>query len=137
MAAKSYYLANAIGNLVCRNVSYTPPATVYLALFDGTSSTGNLQAGTLTGEISTTGTAYARQAVSFAAFASGVAGNSVAVTFPTATANWGNVTYAALMDSATALTGNVLYYAPLSSVQTINNGNQLALNPGVLSVTES
>lgn len=139
MAGMSNYLANVVENLVLRNVSFTPPPAVYLALFDSTASIANLAANTITGEISTSGTGYARQSVVFAAASAGAIANNAIVTFAQATATWGTggVSYAAVMDTSTAGAGNVLYYAALSSVQVIVSGNQLAINTGLLSITQT
>ncbi len=122
----STYLENELYDHVLRNAAYTSPTTVYAALFDTTASTANLEAGTLTGEIS--GGAYARQSITFGAPTVGLGSNSVAVTFPVATGNWGTIRYMAIMDASTA--GNVLMYTQLDSDVVINNGNQFQFNVG-------
>lgn len=121
------FLENEMYDHLFRNLSYTSPVTVYAALFDGTASTGNLEAGTLTGEIS--GNAYARTAITFGAPTAGLGANSAAVTFPAASGgNWGTITYMAIMDASTA--GNVLMYTALDSTVVINDGNQFQFNIG-------
>ncbi len=124
MSAASNYLENKIFDHVFRNTSYTPPATLYLALFTSTATAAELEAGTLTNEV--TGGSYARQTVTFSAPSNGSAGNSGTVTFPTATAGWGTIRYVAVMDALT--TGNVLWYAQLSSDVTINTSNTFQFN---------
>lgn len=129
MSAASNYLETAIFNHVFRNTAYTPAATLYLALFTSTASASELEAGTLTNEVS--GGSYARQTVSFGAPTNGVGTNSGSVTFPAATANWGTIRYVAVMDASTA--GNVIWYAQLSSDVTINSGNTFQFNASSVS----
>lgn len=115
------------------------PATVYLALFTSDDSTGltaeNLEAGTLTNEVSTSGTAYARQAITFGTITDGVVSNSGTVTFPTATANYGTVTFCAICDSATAGAGNVIFYGDLTSAKLIETNDTMQFSAGSVSVT--
>lgn len=129
MSAASNYLETALFNHVFRNTAYTPAATLYLALFTSTASTAELEAGTLTNEV--TGGSYARQTVSFAAPSNGAGSNSGSITFPSASAGWGVIRYVAVMDASTA--GNVLWYAQLSSDVTINSGNTFQFNASSVS----
>lgn len=129
MSAASNYLETAIFNHVFRNTSYTPAATLYLALFTSTATAADLEAGTLTNEVS--GGSYARQTVTFGAPTNGVGSNSGTVTFPTATAGWGTIRYVAVMDASTS--GNLLWYAQLSSDVTINSGNTFQFNASSVS----
>jgi len=127
MAEFSTYLENELYDHILRNAAYTSPTTVYAALFGTTASTGNLEAGTLTGEIA--GNGYARQAITFGAPTNGLGSNSAAVTFPVNTgSNWGTIRYMAIMDASTA--GNVLMYTQLDSDVVINVGNQFQFNIG-------
>lgn len=127
LAEFSTYLENELYDHLFRNLGYTSPTTVYAALFDTTGSVANLEAGTLTGEIS--GNAYARQAITFGAPTAGLGSNSAAVTFPVATpGNWGTIRYMAIMDALTV--GNVLMHTQLDSDVVINNGNQFQFNIG-------
>jgi len=124
VAAISTYLANKLLDHSLRNVAYTPPSTVYLALY--TSNPGPGDTGT---EVS--GGGYARQAVSFNPASGGQVVNSVDVVFPAATAAWGTVTHVGVKDAATG--GNLLFYAALSTPKTIDAGDQLKLPAGQLS----
>lgn len=109
------FLKNALLNEVFRNVDYTPPATVYAALF--TDATGDDGSGT-----EVTGGSYARTAVTFGAPSpDGTIKNSAIATFPVATANWGEVTHVAYFDSA--IGGNMLTHGPLVSPKIVNNGD--------------
>jgi hypothetical protein len=126
MSAASNYLETALYNHVLRNTSYTPAATLYVALFTSTATAADIEAGTLTNEVS--GGSYARQTVTFAAPTNGSGSNSGTVTFPTASAGWGTIRFAAIMDASS--TGNVLVYGQLTSDVTINSGNTFQFNAG-------
>lgn len=129
MSQASNYLETAIFNHVFRNTAYTSPSSLYLALFTSTATSADLEAGTITNEVS--GGSYARQAVTFAAPTNGVGSNSGTITFPTASAGWGTIRYVAVMDASSS--GNVLWYAQLTSDVTINSGNTFQFNTGSVS----
>ena len=136
----SNFLENELLDHVLRNSAYTAPATVYCALFTAGDSAGltaeNLEAGTLTDEVTDSGTAYARQAITFGSAASnGSISNTATITFPTATADYGTVEYVAIMDSATVGAGNCLYYGSLTVAKQISGGDQFVINTGSLTVT--
>ena len=135
MSAASNYLENAVLDHVLGNTNYTPAGTIYLGLFDNDSGvTGaNLEQGTLTDEISTAGTAYARQSVTFAASSNGTSATSATVTFPAATANWGTITHIAVMDAASA--GNVLFWGAVTTSKTIENGDTFQVSSGNLTIS--
>lgn len=121
----SNFLENKLLDHTLRNVSYTPPASVYLALF--TSDPGEDRTGT---EVS--GGAYARKTVTFNAATNGTVTNNADVLFDIATANWGNISHIAVFDAAT--TGNMLYYGQLTTAKTINSSDQLKIAAGDLSI---
>ena len=127
MAEFSTFLENKIIDHLLRNQSYTPPATVYVALF---TADNGLEGGTITGEVS--GGSYARQAVTLSAASDGESSNSADITFPTATADWGTITHVALMDAATS--GNVLMHSALDASKTVNNGDTFKINAGDLDI---
>lgn len=137
----SNYLENEILDHTLATGSYTAPGTVYVGLATSDPSTGstteNLEAGTLTDEVSTSGTAYARQSATFAAAADGSASTNATVTFPTATAAFGEVTHVFVSDSATAGAGNVLYAGTLTASKDIQTGDQFVINSGSLTITIS
>jgi len=105
----------------------TRPTAWYLALF--TTDPGETGSGT---EVSTSGTAYARQSVAFTV-TDNTASNSAAVEFPTATASYGTVTHVAVFDASTA--GNMIAYAALSSSKSIDTGDVLRVPAGDLDIT--
>ena len=137
MSAASNYLENKVLDHVLRVTSYTQPSGLYLALFTNTSGSAaaNLEAGTLTDETSTSGTAYARQAVTFAAASGGSSATNATVTFPTATANWGTITHVAIMDGDTKGAGNVLFYGAVTTSKTIETGDTFQVSSGNLTVS--
>jgi hypothetical protein len=127
MSEFTNYLEGKIIDHMLRNQSYTPPTTIYLALF--TAAPGEAGGGT---EVS--GGSYARQAVTLtAASGAGASENSADITFPTATADWGTITHCALFDAATS--GNMLMYTALDASKTVNNGDTLKFSAGDLDVT--
>lgn len=126
MSQASNYLETKIYDHVFRNTAYTPAATLYLALFTSTATSAELEAGTLTNEV--TGGSYARQTVTFGAPTNGAGSNSGTITFPTASAGWGTIRFVAVMDASSS--GNVLWYAQLTSDVTINTSNTFQFNAG-------
>jgi len=138
MSAASNFLENKVLDHVLRYSAapYTAPSTLYLALFNNTSGSAaaNLEAGTLTDETSTSGTAYSRKAVTFAAASSGSSATNATVTFDTATANWGTITHVAIMDGGTAGAGNVLFYGAVTTSKTIETGDTFQVSSGNLTV---
>ena len=125
------------------SASSTSPSTVFLALFTSTDSTGgtaeNLEAGILSNEVTTSGTAYVRQSIAFGTISNGSVASSGTVTYATATANYGTVTHVAIMDtnstSDSAGAGNVLFYGALTSAKTIESGDTFQLQAGSLTVS--
>lgn len=138
MSAASNFLENKVLDHVLRygSAPYVAPTTLYVALFKEQGSTlTNLEAGTLTDEISTSGTAYARQTITFSAASGGTSTSSSTVTFPTATANFGTVTAIAIMDGATAGAGNVLFYGNLTTSKLIESGDTFQISSTNLTVS--
>ena len=137
MSAASNYLENKVLDHVLTATAYTQPATRYLALFTNvsTNAAANLEAGTLTDEVSTSGTAYARQAVTFAAASSGSSATNATVTFPTATANFGTITHVAVVDSDVEGSGNVLFYGAVTTSKTIETGDTFQVSSGNLTIS--
>lgn len=125
----SNYLENALGNGVLRNTQYTVPTTVYLALLTGDPG----EAGTMTTEVTTSGSAYVRKAITFGAPTDGVFTNSADVTFDTSTSAWGTIAYFAIMDASTS--GNCLFYGPLTSSKVMASGDVIKFVAGQISVT--
>lgn len=144
MGSKSDYLENKFLDWLLRGQSFTPPATVYIALY--TANPSDTGGGT---EVS--GGSYTRVAVtsSLANWAgtqgagttvasSGTGGqtsNNASITFPAPTANWGVITGMAIYDNSSG--GNELYWSALTTSKTVNNGDAAPTFPaGSLTVTE-
>lgn len=131
MAAFSDYLENKMVDFLFRGQTFTPPATLYIALF----TTADNDAGTARVEVS--GGSYARAAVtsSLANWAgtqgaattaastgnTGTTSNNNAIPFPAPTANWGSIVGIGIFDAATA--GNELWYGTLTTPKTVNSGD--------------
>lgn len=130
MAAASNYLENKILDHVLTATAFTQPSR-YIALF--TADPG--EAGSFTSEVSTSGSAYARQAVTFAAASSGSSATNATVTFPTATANWGTITHVAIVDGDTEGAGNVLFYGAVTTSKTIETGDTFQISSGNLTIS--
>ena len=135
MSAASNYLENKVLDHVLTATGYTAPTTRYLGLFNNTSTNtaANLEEGTLTDETSTSGTAYARQAVTFAAASGGSSATNATVTFPAATSSWGTITHVAVMDAETG--GNVLFYGAVTTSKTIDSGDSFQISSGNLTIS--
>jgi hypothetical protein len=126
MSAISNYLENALINAVLRNIPYTSPSAVYLALY--TSDPTDANTGT-----EVTGGSYQRQQITFGAPNDGTVSNSNEILFPVATANWGTVTHIGILDAATG--GNLLFYGAVTTPKTISTNDQLKINAGDISIT--
>ena len=130
MSAASNYLENKILDHVLTATAYTQPSR-FIALY--TASPG--EAGSHASEVSTAGTAYARQAVTFAAAATGSSATNATVTFPTATANFGTITHVAMVNSDTEGAGNVLFYGAVTTAKTIETGDTFQISAGNLTIS--
>jgi hypothetical protein len=130
MSAISNYLENKILDHVlgkgARNLA--SPSSLYVALFTDTATPSDNGPAN---EVS--GGAYARQSVSFNTATNGSTGNTGEVTFPVATASWGNVSYVAIYDSAS--TGNCLFYGALTTPKAIAQNDQFKILAGDLTIT--
>lgn len=130
MSDMSNYLETKLGDLVLRGTAFTAPAGRFLALFTAITSA---EAGTGT-EVTTVGTAYARQAISFGVGADGVYLNDALVAFLVATANYGTVTHVGIFDAVTG--GNALSaLKALPTPRVINTGDQMQFPVGNISVS--
>ncbi len=123
----SNFLETEILDHVFGGAAYTAPTTHYLALY--TAAPGETGGGT---EVSTSGTAYARQSVAFTTTGN-TTSNTAAVEYPTATANFGTVTHVGVFDASTG--GNLMAYAALSSSKTIDSGDVFRVPVADLDIT--
>ena len=109
------------------NSAATRPTAWYVALF--TSNPAEDASGT---EVSTTGTAYARQSVTFSV-SGNTASNTAAIEFPTATASYGTVTHVGVFDASSG--GNLIAYAALTTSKAIDTGDVMRIPASDLDVT--
>ena len=107
--------------------SATRPTEWYLALF--TSNPDEDGSGT---EVTTSGTAYARQTAAFTV-SGNTASNNAAIEFPTATVSYGTVSHVSVYDASTG--GNLIAYAALSTAKVIDTGDVLRVPTGDLDIT--
>ena len=114
-------------NYVFTATSVTRPTAWYLALF--TSNPAEDASGT---EVSTSGTAYARQSATFTV-SGNTASNSGAIEFPTATASYGTVTHVGVYTASSG--GDLIAYAALSTSKAIDTGDVFRVPAGDLDVT--
>jgi hypothetical protein len=114
-------------NYLFTTTSVTRPTAWYIALF--TSNPAEDASGT---EVSTSGTAYARQSATFTV-SGNEATNSAAIEFPTATASYGTVTHIGVFDASTG--GNLIAYAALTTSKAIDTGDVLRLPANDLDIT--
>jgi len=114
-------------NYVFTTTSVTRPTAWYLALF--TSNPAEDASGT---EVSTSGTAYARQSATFTV-SGNTASNSGAIEFPTATASYGTVSHVGIYTASTG--GDLIAYAALSTSKAIDTGDVFRVPDGDLDVT--
>jgi len=110
----SNYLAQKLLDHAFRNTPYTPPATVYAALFTAkpTASGGGTEV---------SGGGYARKAITFGASSNKTISNSAAVIWDTATSDWGECVAWATFDAAVG--GNMLSYDDVRGPRTIRRGD--------------
>lgn len=134
--SKSNYLEDKVNDHVLGATAYTPPGTVYMALF--TAAPTDAGGGT---EVSTgTWTNYARKSITnnttnWPNSASGVKSNGTAITFPASTQGADvTVVAAALFDASTA--GNMLYWGTLAANKVMQNGDVFEFAIGAFSITE-
>lgn len=129
MSAMSNYLENQLVDHIFRARSFTAPSALYVALY--TSDPTDADSGT---EVS--GGSYARAQLdpsdsnwentqgNNTGASTGTTGhtqNSVAITFPAPTANWGTITHFAIRDASSS--GNMIVYGSLAVSKTVNNGD--------------
>ena len=105
----------------------TRPTAWYLALY--TAAPGEAGGGT---EVTTVGTAYARQSAAFTV-SGNTASNTSAIEFPIATASYGTVTHCAVHDAVSG--GNLIAYATLTTSKAIGAGDILRVPAGDLDIT--
>jgi len=134
MAGLTNYLEDKIINHVFGSTSYTKPTNWYVGLLTATPS--DSAAGT---EVS--GGSYARMVCAFTITGTGTAqaANTSAITFPTATADWGIVGWVGIYDALSG--GNLAAYQNLqksdfstTTTKTINDGDIFKFNATTIKI---
>ena len=130
MAAMTDYLENKIIDWLLRGQTFTPPATTYVGLFtvaptDSTAGTevsgGSYARVAVTSSLANWAGTQAALSTSASSGTGGTTSNNAAITFPTATADWGTVVAFGLFDASTS--GNLLIYANLTASRSVTNGS--------------
>ena len=133
MAAASDYLEPKILDHVLgkgtRNL--TSPANLFVALFTGSGASAEVEAGTLTSEVSDGN--YSRQAITFDTATSSGASNSGTITFSAAAADIGTIRHMAIMDASTA--GNVLFHGAITNPKEIFQDDSFQIPAGSITIT--
>lgn len=129
----SDYLEVEIRKHIFRTGSFTKPTVLGVALFTAAPSDSG-------GGTEVTGGSYARVDVppldanwSGASSTSGLTDNVSAITFPTATADWGTITHVGIFDATTA--GNLLFHGALAASKVVNSGDTFSFAIGDLDIT--
>lgn len=131
MSQMSDYLEAAIINHIFRGTSFTAPTTLYVSLYTAAPTDAG-------GGTEVTGGSYARVAVTCnttnwsAPGTPGSTSNSLTITFPTATASWGNVVAVGFHDASTG--GNLLIWLTHASTA-VASGATASFAASALSVT--
>lgn len=130
--SKSNYLENAILNHVLGGMSYTPPASMDIALY-------TLAPDDAGGGTEVTGGSYLRvnvanNATTWPAASAGSKSNGIEIEFPKATADWGTIVAFALFD--TAATPNMLYWGDLTTSKIIASSDTAIFEIGSIVIQE-
>lgn len=121
----SSYIDNKLLDHLLGSGTYSKPAALYVALFVGNPLSGGA-------EVSTSGTAYARQSSTFTITAN-AATNASTLEWAQATSAWGAIDYCAIYDASTG--GNMLVSAALTSAKVMGVGDILRIPASELDVT--
>lgn len=127
MAGFSDYLENKILDVFFRGQAFTPPATVYLALYTATPTDAG-------GGTEVAGNGYTRQAIPMATPASGgVVSNTGVVSFTAVGGDFGTITHVGVFDAPTG--GNLMTWDDIIPIA-INNGDTLDFPIGELDFSQ-
>ena len=135
MAGLTNYLEDKIWNHVFGSTTYTKPTNWYVGLLTATPSDS-------AGGTEVSGGSYARQICAFTVTGTGtaLATNTSAITFPTATADWGIVGWIGIYDAVSS--GNLVAYQNLqksdfstTTTKTVNDGDIFKFNASTIKIT--
>ena len=128
--AMTNYLETKLLQFVLNNNagSLSAVSTIHLALFTADPT----ETGSLTNEISTSGTGYGRQTVPFTT-ANNASANTNNIEFSAAQSSWGTITHIGIMDASTS--GNMLFHGALTVSKAIDTNDIFRINAGDLDIT--
>ncbi len=135
MAGLTNYLEDKIMNHVFGSTTFTKPTNYYVGLLTATPSDS-------AGGTEVSGGSYARQICAFTITGTGtaLATNTSAITFPTATADWGIVGWVGIYDAVSS--GNLVAYQNLqksdfstTTTKTVNDGDIFKFNASTIKIT--
>lgn len=141
MAVLSNHLKNKLTDWLLRGQAFTPPPTVYVALYTamptaaggGTEVSGGSYARVAVASSMTNWSGTQGAATTVASSGTGPTSNNGNVTWPAPTAAWGGIVGYALLDAATG--GNLLIFGQLADPKTVNAGDSApAFFPGALEI---
>ncbi len=132
--AKSNSFKENLIDYVLGGVSFTPPASYWLALFTAND-------GPETGEDEVDGSGYVRMEIENTTDSwdgsNGSRSNVEVIEFPEATGDWGTVRAWALMDSSTGGDEtDVFYYGTFDTAKTVQANDTVRIPVSVLTITE-
>jgi hypothetical protein len=116
----SVYYANLVLAKLMRGTDFTPPASMWVALFMAPGSSAFLRSDTIASATEMSGDTYGRvqimsgTTIAFTVPSGGHTDNDSAIVFPAATTGWGTVYSAALMDASTV--GHVVAWADVTPI---------------------
>lgn len=125
MSSFTDFLVDEVLDHVFRNSAYTPPSTVYLALF----TTAPTDAG---GGTEASGASYARQEATFGAASGGAITNTSEVVFTASGGTWDGVEAVGVFDASTS--GNMLAWDDITSTD-VGDGDAIRFPAGELDIT--
>jgi hypothetical protein len=141
--SKADFLEDKVKNFVLGNVAYTVPSPVFFGLWGAAGAIGDAFNGGTAGEI--VGGAYDRVSMTnnttnFATVTGTAKQNSVAITFPVASANWNagaNINQAAVLDANAKTSGdNGMLWGDLTVPKPVLNGDTGQFAVGAFQWTE-
>lgn len=122
MADMTTFFKNELFDHSLRGLAWTPPVSVWLALFSDATNDGG-------GGTELTGNGYARQQITFGAPTDGAGANTGALTFTAAGGAWAPITNCAVYDAATV--GNMLLHDTCTN-KTLGDGDSYVVAIGDL-----
>lgn len=126
------FLQKALLDGVLGKAAFPSAAELYLSLHTSSPT----DSGSLAGEVSTSGTGYARQpllaAMSITSLLTGISSNTLAITHGPAAVDWGTITHIGISDALTA--GVMWFWGELTAAKVLNSGESFQLAASQLQI---